>query len=66
MVKTYLVKERTGLILIAAVESSIKEEYDVYTGGSKKAYKLIHKERKRIKCNISVEDKQLEHLPLSI
>lgn len=43
MVKTYLVKERTGLILIAAVESSIKEEYDVYTGGSKKAYKLIHK-----------------------
>lgn len=52
MVKTYLVKEKS-LILIAAVDSGMEEEYNVYARGSKKACKLIHKERKRIACNIS-------------
>ena len=32
----------------------------------KKAYKLMHKERKRIKDDIAVEDQRGEHLPLSI
>ena len=32
----------------------------------KKAYKLMHKERKRIKDDIAVEDQRGEHLPLSV
>ena len=53
MVKIYLGKERRGPILIVVVEGSTRAWF-VYQR-VKKAYKLIHKERKRIIDDIEVE-----------